>query len=540
MNFEQAKQEYLRLKELYGKGELSPEQYERAVLNLRVNDKEGQTWQIGLTSGAWYRKEGTRWVEDTPASGGTAVRAERTFFGAPVWLAMAVGGAGVVTVLGVFVISLFFLLNSGAFPAARVITATFGPSLAPAPMTLTAAAAQDAATSTPSPKPSSAAEEVVDPVTDPAIEDTETPEPADTASLTETPEQTTQQVGQNTPEATPTKTRTPKPSNPDLIYRVWKSISYTNFEREDAIQDEWVDALEWDYDNYDYVNYKGRNSLLFTFIDNPLDISSYSYDTSPDVEIEEVFAFPANNQTASVDLICRNDDWASYYFFNISRTHWYLSKWLEDDDAEILLDEGNTPNGVKSGEWGRYVMRCDGSQITVWLNGALLSDVEDDSVDIGYWTVSLYYNEEEGENTSMYFTSHRVYERTDDEFGDVLDRIQLNDVNVTLDQGLRKESDLYSLALSFDNRSEESHDLKAENVYLLGADGARYPAVVSPPQTTVLAPFKFPYSVKQQQVSSGLVYFRGLDDSAISDGLELVVDLIDWNLGQARFKLPTE
>ncbi len=540
MNFEQAKLEYLRLKESYEKGELNAENFERAALNLRVTDKEGQTWQIGLTSGSWYRREGARWIEDSPTGGGTATHAERTFFGAPVWLAMAVGGAGVLTILGVFAISLFFLLNSGAFPAARVITATFGPTRTSAPMTLTIAAVDRALTGTPSPEPSGSVE--VGQETAAPVEGTETAEPAQSEVPLEATEKPVQPPAGNTPAGTPTKTRTPKPSNPNVKSRVWKSFSYTNFDSEDAVQNEWTTALDLPDDEYDYVNYKNRLGLLFTFVDPLIDITPFDeelYNEALDIEIEEVLAFPAKNDAASVDLTCRNNDWYSYYYFNISRTAWYLSKYEEESGDEVLLDEGSTPSGFQNGDWGRLVMRCDGSQITVWMNGAVLTDVEDDTLNIGTWTVSLYL-EGDDEKTSLYFASHRVYKGTEDAYGEELDRFQLNDVDVTLDRGWRTEGDAYSLGLSIDNRSGQSQDLKAEQVYLLGADGTRYPAVSDPPQNTTLPPFRFPYSVKKQQVSTGSVYFRGLDDTIISDGLELVVDLSDWNLGQARFELPTE
>ncbi len=65
MDFQQAANEYRHLKQAYQTGEISAEAFEKQV-NLMVVYHQGQKWMIGVSSGKWYRHDGTRWVEDTP------------------------------------------------------------------------------------------------------------------------------------------------------------------------------------------------------------------------------------------------------------------------------------------------------------------------------------------------------------------------------------------------------------------------------------------------------------------------------------------
>ncbi len=541
MNFEQARKEYTRLKASYENGEISPEQFEQAVLNLRLVDKEGQAWQIGMTGGAWQRKQGATWVEDTPLDlGGTAIRADRTFFGAPTWLALAIGGGGVLTVLGVFVISMFFLLNSGAFPAGRVITATPGPTQTPA--TLTALAGSGTKTASLTPNASGA---------DVTPQETalETAEGDSTATISPL-ETTGSQVGVQTPQlpaattSTPapasTRTHTPQPTQSGLVSRVWKSISHTNFENANVVQGEWQTAMDPDIAQTDFVNYKNRLGMLVTFYDSVIDIApedEQGYSQPMDVQMEEVFAIPTNNNTASLDFVCRNNEWISYYDFNISRTDWYLDKYQEDNYEE--LDSGSTPNSVSGSDWVRLAMRCTGSQITIWLNGVVLTDINDSTPnEVGTWTMSIEPDLDLNE-TSLYFASHRVYEGTTDTVGEELDQFQLGNVYVTLDRGFQKEGDLYSLGLTVDNRSNQSIDLQANQVYLEAPDGTRFTAATDPPQNALYPPLRFPLTVDSQQAPTGPVYFRNLSADAAGSGLELVVDLSSFRLGIARFQLPS-
>ena len=66
MKFEQAHNEYLRLKSQLESNQISASAFEEGVNNIRVTDSQGRHWTIGVESGKWYRLESSAWVEDTP------------------------------------------------------------------------------------------------------------------------------------------------------------------------------------------------------------------------------------------------------------------------------------------------------------------------------------------------------------------------------------------------------------------------------------------------------------------------------------------
>ena len=66
MNFIEAMQEYHRLKDLYRGKQIDQAEFTYKVNLLRVKDEIGRLWQIGVSSGKWYRYEGETWVEGLP------------------------------------------------------------------------------------------------------------------------------------------------------------------------------------------------------------------------------------------------------------------------------------------------------------------------------------------------------------------------------------------------------------------------------------------------------------------------------------------
>ena len=46
--------------------------------------------------------------------------------------------------------------------------------------------------------------------------------------------------------------------------------------------------------------------------------------------------------------------------------------------AEAVQDPGKLLEHYKSGEWNRYRIRCEGTKITVWLNGVKMCEIADD------------------------------------------------------------------------------------------------------------------------------------------------------------------
>ncbi|MCJ7432241.1 MAG: DUF1080 domain-containing protein [Anaerolineales bacterium] len=66
MDFMQAKLAYDHLKGQFEHDQISAEEFERRVNESAVTDENGIQWQIGVSSGKWYRYDGQNWVEDVP------------------------------------------------------------------------------------------------------------------------------------------------------------------------------------------------------------------------------------------------------------------------------------------------------------------------------------------------------------------------------------------------------------------------------------------------------------------------------------------
>lgn len=63
MTFEQAAQAFASLQAQWRAGQISPEQFQASVAQLRVQDGAGAWWQIDPTSGQWLQWDGNRWVQ---------------------------------------------------------------------------------------------------------------------------------------------------------------------------------------------------------------------------------------------------------------------------------------------------------------------------------------------------------------------------------------------------------------------------------------------------------------------------------------------
>ncbi len=66
MTFEEAFNEYERLKAAYEAGEMDGAAFDAAVGRLQVTGPDGRLWRIGTLTGDWYRSEGGIWVPDNP------------------------------------------------------------------------------------------------------------------------------------------------------------------------------------------------------------------------------------------------------------------------------------------------------------------------------------------------------------------------------------------------------------------------------------------------------------------------------------------
>lgn len=70
--FRQAQEKYFSLRGKFDTGHLSQEQFDAALRDLMLQDKQGRYWMIGADSGKWYYYDGAKWVADDPYPGASS------------------------------------------------------------------------------------------------------------------------------------------------------------------------------------------------------------------------------------------------------------------------------------------------------------------------------------------------------------------------------------------------------------------------------------------------------------------------------------
>jgi len=73
MTFQEAEQEYARLAQQYQAGQLTQQQFNDAVVALRVQDADGLWWTIRAQDGAWLWWNGAAWQPAVAPSGSAGV-----------------------------------------------------------------------------------------------------------------------------------------------------------------------------------------------------------------------------------------------------------------------------------------------------------------------------------------------------------------------------------------------------------------------------------------------------------------------------------
>jgi hypothetical protein len=530
VDFDEAKQEYLRLKSAFEAGDISASQFEEAVYGLIFVDRQGELWQIGLSSGEWYRKEGDAWIESVPPEDTSILKispkavstaperiahskGDPYFLNLPVWAWTFFALGGLVTLLGIFAVLTFYYINQRPTPIAVARTLVVYE------------------TETPTAVLTSTRTVVGKVVETAAPEETSEPVPTSQSIVEVTPTLT----------ATPVLIPSPQPSvNPNRPPAVtWKQLSQTDFDRLENMKGEWLGILDYFIDeesgSYDFVNYKGLNSMRLRYTSEYTDIFMETADEDlilRDVEIEEVLAIPSGSKASYADIMCRFEDWSFTYSFSINTDNWTLFKY--DDDQEVQLATGLLPSNFRSGEWGRFRMRCVGDTISVWLNSRLLASVRDTTFPTGQWAISLYRNEGFTE-ADLYMYSHRVYEQRN-ETALLGDMVQTGDTFITLDRGWLQEGSRYSLGVWIENRTADTLNIESDQIYLLRPDGKKISVDPNPPEGNG---FKFPFNLRESLRVSNL-YFQDITADDIDWGLQLVIDLTSSGLSEIRFQLPVE
>ncbi len=64
--FAETRRKYQQLKISFDAGKIDKNSFQKSVEALVFTDQKGNTWQIGVSSGDWYRLQGNEWVKDYP------------------------------------------------------------------------------------------------------------------------------------------------------------------------------------------------------------------------------------------------------------------------------------------------------------------------------------------------------------------------------------------------------------------------------------------------------------------------------------------
>jgi hypothetical protein len=98
--FTDVEQQAAQLRALVAAGQLSQAQLGAYMVQMMVQDGQGQVWMVGAKSGQWHRFDGAKWVPDSPPRRGgrrSVARSRRTLgalfnglfaTGALLWLAL--------------------------------------------------------------------------------------------------------------------------------------------------------------------------------------------------------------------------------------------------------------------------------------------------------------------------------------------------------------------------------------------------------------------------------------------------------------------
>jgi LysM repeat protein len=153
MDFQDLQRRYDELREQFGAGEISEEEFKSELEELQLKDEQGVFWTIGAQTGKWYRYDGRDWVQETPIPmtkhqgrgmpehvSAQAAAAQQPGTSRPGWLYTGCGGLLVLLVVAGLIIGAVTLLRGRDTTVSQVATPTLSsgipantPTLGPTP-----------------------------------------------------------------------------------------------------------------------------------------------------------------------------------------------------------------------------------------------------------------------------------------------------------------------------------------------------------------------------------------------------------------------
>jgi hypothetical protein len=513
MDFESAFKRYRRLAERYNQGQLTSEQFERAVEQLAVTDEEGNLWQIGIRSGKWYRFEDEHWHEDIPPSS------------RPPESQLTPESKQKQSLFRIIGTLLLIGLLLACLAGAVYLTADNWDKIGDALGRSNIAEDQEA-----------------------GIEETE--QQTDSEEETPTVEQSSEEPTQSptqTPSPQPTATQPEPTKGPQVEPQVWSLISGNDFTNAQNLTGAWATVPQRDWE-WEFLDYAGETALYLQFSGEQEFILDQSSPPAWDIEsgaLELDLALP--EQDAQVFLICRlQQDSGDHYAFKVTNSGWAILAVTGGEEA--VLAQGKTSETFSRRNLERFRFECSGSTLTAYDQKRQLAEITgQDGLEKGALAVRLSAGTGVGR---IYLASEYAMMLTEEAVGSLFDVIRLETLSVSFTESWRVhqpmvESDyegdaLVSLELLFENIGGQSLEIKAEDIYLQQNGKQIYALDFVPESAIDPNPLELPVSIRPGSTVSGEVYFSNLSEADLSTGWGLSIDLTDLGSWVIQFQIPGE
>lgn len=513
MDFDSAMKRYRRLAERYNQGQLTTEQFEQAVDQLAVTDKQGDLWQIGVKSGKWYRFEGQHWVEDTPPLDRPAER-PLTPEDKPRRSILKI--VGILLLIGILlscIVGAVYFVGGNLDQLGNTLSRR------------NASENQEAET-----------QDAGSP--DNQEENTPTVEPKE--------EEPTQSPS---PEASPRPSPTqPDPTRPAAVEpQVWTLVSGNNFTSTPNLSGVWQTIPDRDWE-WEFLTYSGRSALYLQFEGEQEFIYDQDSPSAWKIEsgmIELNLALP--EQDAQVFLICRlQEDTGDHYALKITNKRWEILSVTAGE--ETILAQGSTSDAFSARNLERFRFECSGSSLTAYDGkGRLALLTVEDGLDQG--ALALHFSAGSGV-ARIYLVKEHAVTLSEESVGSLLDVIRLETVAVTFSQPWRihdpmteegyQGQDLVSLEIQIENFGSQLIEIDAVDIYIQQDETRIYTLDFTPESAEDPNALEFPLTLLPGRDEEGEVYFTSLSAVDLSNDWILVIDLTDQGLGRAQFQIPTE